>query len=131
MNANVSVSEKAVGQQCDDLATRLGWTVDRLEQRRATTIVRGLPDRRYHRPGQRIWIELKKPGGRLTADQHAWLLSELDAGALATVIDDVHQLARLFHLLARRSSSLESAAREYCRDLVQLCWRRGPRREAR
>jgi hypothetical protein len=122
--------EQDVALACDSLATQLGWAVDRLEQRRASKIVRGIPDRRYHRPGQRIWVELKAPGGKLTATQHAWLLSELDAGAMATVIDDEAQLQHLFTLLARRSSSLESSARDYCRELVRLCWLRGPRREA-
>jgi hypothetical protein len=54
-------------------------------------------------------------------------MSELDAGGMATCIEDVHQLARLFELLARRSSSLESEARRVCQQWVELCWQRGPR----
>jgi hypothetical protein len=126
----MSRTENDVALASDRLAGQLGWIVEKLEQRRASKIVRGIPDRRYHRRGQRIWVELKKPGGKLTADQHAWLLSELDAGAMATVIDDEAQLRHLFTLLSRRSSSLESAARDYCRELVRICWLRGPRWEA-
>lgn len=126
----MSATENNVAAACDALARDLRWNVDRIDQRRRTKIVEGIPDRRYHRPGQRVWVELKAPGGKLTQAQYDWLLSELDAGALAAAVDDVAQLQRLFTLLARRSSSMEAAARDYCRDLVRLCWLRGPRREA-
>jgi hypothetical protein len=121
------ITEAEVGHLCDELGEELGWEVQRYEQRRATRIQEGLPDRRYVRGGQRVWVELKRPGGKLTTDQYVWLMSELDAGGMATCIEDVHQLARLFELLARRSSSLESEARRVCRQWVELCWQRGPR----
>ena len=47
--------------------------------------------------------------------------------AQEAAVDDPAQLQRIFEMLARRSSSLEAAARDYCRDLVRLCWMRGPR----
>jgi hypothetical protein len=122
-----TLREDEVGHLCDELAESLGWTPERYEQRRATRIQEGLPDRRYVRAGQRVWVELKRPGGKLTVDQYRWLTSELAAGGLATVIEDAHQLARLFQLLARRSSSLESEARRVCEQWVELCWQRGPR----
>lgn len=122
-----NATEADVGAACDALAAACGWDVQRYEQRRATRITEGLPDRRLVRPGQRVWVELKAPGGKLTTAQHAWLLSELEAGALATVIESPDQLARLLALLARRSAPLEASARDLCRSWVDLCWRRGPR----
>jgi hypothetical protein len=123
-------TESVIGAQVDELAHVMGWDVERYEQRRATMITEGLPDRRYVHRGKaaRLWVELKRPGGKLTEHQHAWLLAELDAGALATVIDDVQQFAHLARLLSRGGSSLMHAeALAYCRQLVDLCWRRGPR----
>jgi hypothetical protein len=119
--------EAEVGRQCDALAETLGWTVERYEQGRATRITEGLPDRRYVRAGQRVWVELKAPLGRLTTHQYGWLLSELDAGGLATVIHSQDELAYLFSVLARRSSIMEARARDLCREWVALTWQRGPR----
>lgn len=122
-------TETVVTAQLDELAHALGYTVERYEQRRATMITEGLPDRRYvHRGKQlRVWVEAKRPGGKLTHAQHAWLLAEIDAGALATVIDDVHQFFHLARLLSRGSSIMHAEALAYCRQLVDLCWQRGPR----
>ena len=64
--------EADVGRQCDELADAIGWTVERYEQGRATHICEGLPDRRYvYRPrGLRVWVELKKPTGKLLSLIH-------------------------------------------------------------
>jgi hypothetical protein len=126
------LTESAVATQLDQLAAQLGWVVERYEQRRATMITEGLPDRRYvHRGrGLRVWVEVKRPGGKLTIAQHRWLLDELEAGALATVIEDVHQWAALLRLLQRGSSLLHGAALDLCRSWVDLCWQRGPREGA-
>jgi hypothetical protein len=123
------LTESAVAAQVDELATKLGWEVERYEQRRATRITEGLPDRRYvHRGrGLRVWVELKKPGGKLTTAQYRWLLDELESGALATVIEDVEQWASLCRTLQRGSSLLHATALDQCRGWVDLCWRRGPR----
>jgi hypothetical protein len=126
----MTTTETAVAAQVDELAHAMGWDVERYEQRRATMIAEGLPDRRYvHRHKQaRVWVELKRPGGKLTHHQYAWLLAELNAGALATVIDDVQQWAHVARLLSRGGSSLmHAAAHDYCRQLVDLVWMRGPR----
>ena len=82
------VSEKEVGLKCDELATKLGWVVERYEQSRASRITEGLPDRRYvHRISRRrVWVELKAPDGKLTEAQHQWLVTELvNEGAAAVV----------------------------------------------
>lgn len=122
-------TETAVAAQVDALALALGWEVERYEQRRATMIAEGLPDRRYvHRGKQlRVWVELKRPGGKLTTGQYAWLSAELDAGALATVIEDVEQFAALCKILGRGATMMHSAAHDRCRAWVGLCWLRGPR----
>jgi hypothetical protein len=117
-------SEKAVASMCDDFATQAGWTVDRFEQTRASRICLGLPDRRYHGPrGWRVWVELKQPGGKLTPEQHAWLLAELEAGALALPVDDV---AVLIAVHARwRKLYGQADALAYCREVLALVAARG------
>jgi hypothetical protein len=122
-------TETVVAAQVDELAAAMGWEVQRYEQRRASTIHEGLPDRRYvHRAkGLRVWVELKRPGGKLTVNQHRWLLDELEAGALATVIEDVAQFAALTKCLGRGASTMHAAAHDLCRGWVGLCWLRGPR----
>ena len=122
-------TETVVAAQVDELAEAMGWEVQRYEQRRASMIHEGLPDRRYvHRAkGLRVWVELKRPGGKLTTAQHAWLTAELEAGALATVIEDVAQFAALAKTLGRGASTMHAAALDLCRGWVGLCWIRGPR----
>lgn len=119
-----------MGAECDRLAIALFWRVESYEDKRAVRTHKGLPDRRYVRPvkGQRIWVELKAPGGKLTVEQHAFLNSELDAGAMAVVIDDPNQLKYYLNALQRVSSIVESAVREKMMQDVQLCALRGFRK---
>jgi hypothetical protein len=117
-------SEKAVAGLCDDFATQAGWTVNRFEQTRATRICLGLPDRRYVGPrGWRVWVELKKPGGKLTPAQYAWLLAEIEAGALALPVDDVAQLIEVHRRWRRLYGQPEALA--YCRQVLELVKARG------
>lgn len=118
-------TETDVARLCDELAATLGYRVERYEQRRASRICEGLPDRRYVRGNRRVWVELKRPGGKLTEAQHHWLVSELAAGGVATVIDDVPQLATVFRALARSDYMAQQNAVVYCRDLLDLVARRG------
>lgn len=122
-----TMTETEVSQLCDSLAAQLGWTVERYEQRRATRITEGLPDRRYvHRArGLRIWVELKAPDGKLTAAQHQWLVAEQQAGALALVVDSVHVLRHLLSLLRRDGG--RGAALQYCEQTTALIAQRGYR----
>ena len=122
-------TESVVAAQVDELATMLGWEVQRYEQRRATMIAEGLPDRRYvHRAkGLRVWVELKRPGGKLTTEQQRGLRDEREAGGRATVIEDVAQWAALCRTLGRGWSIMHSTAHDLCRSWVGLCWLRGPR----
>jgi hypothetical protein len=123
------MTEQDVGRACDQLAEALGWQVQRYEQGRATRITEGLPDRRYVHwgRGQRVWVELKSPTGKLTTHQYRWLTDELAAGGLATVVHSAASLQHLFTLLARRSSIVEAEVRRLCADWVELTWQRGPR----
>jgi len=125
------LSEGDVARACDKLAEDLSWTVERYEQRRRTKITEGLPDRRYVQRARalRIWVELKAPGEKLSMEQHAWLLSELVAGALATVIDDDAQLQALFRILGRSGSIAQAEAHRRCSELVALTAARGYRRD--
>lgn len=125
------MTESDVTNACDSVATACGWQVHRYEQRRATRIAEGLPDRRYVKAGRFVlWAELKAPKGKLTAEQHAWLLAELDAGGLATCIDDAAQLLALFKTLGRGGSIAKAQAATTCRELVELAAMRGFRRAA-
>ena len=121
----LKVTEKMIGQACDHLAATLGWAVDRYEQGRATRIAEGLPDRRYwHLPRRaRVWVELKRPGGKLTEAQHQWILSELEAGGLATVIEDAQQLSKLLGILSRPLGYHD--AKTLCYDWLALTAKRG------
>ncbi len=122
------MTEADVARECDALAIACGWRVERYEQRRASRITRGLPDRRYVKPGLVLWIELKAPKGKLTAEQHGWLLAELAAGGLATVVDGSEPFRRLLWLLGRSMAKPE--ATRFCRELIDLTVARGYRAEA-
>ncbi|WP_291165293.1 hypothetical protein [Gemmatimonas sp. UBA7669] len=122
-------SEAEVAFACDDFMARAGWIVERYEQRRASHITEGLPDRRYvHMArGFRVWVELKKPGGQMTRQQHAWLGVELMAGALALPVDDVAQLLHLVNLLPKLYGHADALS--YCRSVTALFAERGYRGE--
>lgn len=126
----LGLTEADIGRQCDAAAAQCGWRVESYEQPRATLIQAGLPDRRYVKAGARVWVELKRPGGKLTHAQRGWLLSELEAGGLATVVENPEQLLALLQLLARNSSLMASQARDLCRQWVDMVWQRGARDKA-
>lgn len=121
-------TEAEVTRACDDFALRCGWTVERYEQRRATMICEGLPDRRYHHlpSGWRVWAELKKPGGKLTLAQHTWIIAELAAGGLALPVDDVTVL-RTLHERWKKLYGREDAIK-YCTEVTALVAKRGYRK---
>lgn len=120
------MTEDDVGKLCDDFAIKTGWTVQRLEQRRASRIAEGLPDRRYVIKGlARVWVELKAPNGRLTQDQYQFICDELATGGLAVCIDDVQVFAKLMQDARRGSSSINSALRDRMKELTDLVALRG------
>lgn len=122
-------TEAEVARACDDLARTLGLEVERYEQRRASRITEGLPDRRYHNGpgGFRVWVELKSPTGKLSLAQHTWLIAEQAAGGFALAIDDPQQLAFVWH--RARELYGRAAALEYCVQTTALIAKRGYRRE--
>ena len=108
---------------------RMGWHVERYEQSRATRIAEGLPDRRYVIPGrQRVWVELKRPGGKLTFAQHQWLATELEAGGIAGAVDNLEVLARLLRDAASLNSIAVAEAKRYAREVLGLMVQRGYRK---
>ncbi len=121
----MSRTESDIAAACDALARSLGWAVESYSDARQVRTAPGLPDRRYVRAARRVWVECKAPGGKLTPEQHRFLVSELDAGAHATVIDDDAQLLRLFRDLATMGG--RGAALDYCRALVDQTAARGYR----
>lgn len=125
------MTEDDVVAACDALAAGCRWEVCDYSDKRRVRTTPGLPDRRYVKPGRYVlWVEAKAPKGKLTAEQHAWLLAELDAGGLATCIDDAAQLLALFKTLGRGGSIAKSQAATTCRALVELCAARGFRKAA-
>lgn len=119
------MTEKQVVALCDQLATQLGWRVENYSQSRASMIEEGLPDRRYVHDGRRlrVWVELKRPGGKLTAAQHRWLLAEWHTGSLATVCEGLDTFRALLSLLARDAGRGEALRK--CRELIDLTALRG------
>ncbi len=121
-------TEAEVARACDDLAERMSWKIERYEQGRETQICEGIPDRRYHNGvgGFRVWVELKSPTGKLTLEQHNWLIAEQAAGALALAVDDRQQLVHLWNLTKQLYG--RNAALDYCREVTALIAKRGYRR---
>jgi hypothetical protein len=121
--------EHEVGSMCDMMAELLGWTVEKYEETRGgRRLHRGLPDRRYVKPGvSAIWVELKATGGKLRVEQYPWLMAELDSGGLAVVIDDEATLVPLLKDAASTSSMVRSSLRAQCRGIIELTSKRGLR----
>lgn len=79
----LTLNERDVARACDSLIEQLGGQIVRLEQRRASHIALGLPDRRYRYRGVAFWFELKAENGRLMWDQYQFLRAEYDCGSVA------------------------------------------------
>ncbi len=123
-----ALTESDVVAACDERARAFGYAVEVYSDARRVRTAPGLPDRRYVHPrGVRVWCEAKKPGGKLTREQHAFLTAELAANAHAIAVDDVAQLHRLLQDLARDAG--RGAALDYCRQTVALIAARGYRGE--
>lgn len=131
-------SEKAEQQLCDDLISRIAGKehIVNLSQTRASMITVGVPDRRYRVYGVGLWWETKPEDGKLTAEQHAFLLSELRHGALGGVgtLEDLQRMLVPLQALhsARDSHTRADAiahAAMHCLTLVGQWAARGYRRE--
>lgn len=120
---------------CDDFVARISGRsgVVRLSQRRASNITRGVSDRRYRIHDVAFFYEVKAADGKLTATQHAFLLDELQHGALAAVgtFADLEELVKLLE----RSRSLPWLRRSlvlttHCMGLIQRWAAKGYRHES-
>lgn len=130
------VSEKEVGLLCDNLATQMGYRVERYEQQRASRITEGLPDRRLVHPerGWRLWVEYKAKDGKLTRDQHEWLKAEARAGAWVACVCSVEELAVVLNIA--RNHDIHPATRgsqlyELLEDFAARGYRRVPPKRPR
>ncbi len=88
--------EKDVEQDIDAELVRLGFDVTRLSQPRRSMQTEGIPDRyaRHVAKRMRLWIEVKQPGGTVSADQKRWHKTERAAGGdVITVwsVQDLHE----------------------------------------
>ena len=87
--------ETAIRRAIVDYLRLHGWKVVRIVQ--SALSERGIPDLVAIRDGWHVWIEVKTPTGRLSADQEKWL-SDLKAhGGMCIVargVEDVIPLVR-------------------------------------
>lgn len=118
--------EKDVVAKCDRLATAVGFEVcDFSDTRRVRTTP--CPDRYYRhvRRGLRLWFEVKHPDDKLTREQYAFIMSELDAGGLASCGTDT-DLQTILSLSARVPAG---AVARRCREIVAVWALKGYRGE--
>jgi hypothetical protein len=124
------LGEGQVGQQCDRIATLMGWEVERYEQRRATRI-HVLPDRAYIHRTKRLVLDVELKGmeraSKLTADQYDWLDLRLKASRLATAIDSPHAFQRLLNALIGPYAQQDGL--RICRELLEIVALKGFRTE--
>lgn len=118
-------TETDVERACDALALVMGFEVIRLSQVRASRVHYGLPDRYYRhaKRGIRLWFELKAPGGKLTAEQLAFLTAEHAANGLACCGTD-DDLRAVLVLCARVP---HFAVHRRCGEIVRVWASRGLR----
>jgi hypothetical protein len=83
--------EDEVGHAFDLACEASGWHVTRTSQKRRSRVTPGMPDRFVAHPVHRLyaWVELKAPGGRLSAAQTEWIAAVRSAGCPVLVVDDV------------------------------------------
>ena len=93
-------SELDVANQCDAMAVTMGWLIERYDQRRASGIHKGLPDRRYTKLAKaaRVWVDHKAPGEKMSAEQADWMFAELVANGHAAPIDSMESFVALLRM---------------------------------
>lgn len=122
----MTTDAKRESAQCDELAATMGYRVIKLEQRRASKIHLGTPDRRFQGGRCCFWFEYKFGRDKLSREQHTFLRAELDGGALASC----GGLAELIALLSAISRS-NVAARDCCERQIASYVEKGFRGERR
>ena len=83
--------EKRVEADIIGALRTLGFAVTKTSQPRPSMLTIGVPDLYAAHPrwGLRLWIEVKRPGGKPTAQQVAWHRCERLAGGTVLVLDSV------------------------------------------
>jgi hypothetical protein len=101
----VKLVEKEVTGQIRDFLKAKGWRAIRMQRTvmpgQFQTGEPGIADflfLYYIKPGvtAAVWIELKRPGGKLRPQQIEWIRKELQRGALVWVVEDFPSFADLY-----------------------------------
>ena len=82
-------TEKQVQQEVKNLAHLCGFDVADFSQPRASMQTPGIPDLLLHhrKRGFVVWVEVKRPGGKLSPHQKAWKQMVEEAG-----VEDYHSI---------------------------------------
>ena len=91
--------EKSVQHEIKRAAERLGFVVSDFSQPRASMQTPGIPDLYLTHPAKRFtcWVEVKRPGGKLSDHQRAWHSTASDAGNHVFTCDSVSGLIDALH----------------------------------
>jgi hypothetical protein len=107
----------------------MGWIVQRQEQRRASRIVEGLPDRAFVHRAKRLVLDIEYKGSerssKLSDAQYVWLRDRLESGRLATCIDHPDAFQRLLNAL--RGPYAHTDGLRICRELLDVVAAKGRR----
>lgn len=117
--------ESDVEKACDRHAEAYGYRVVRLSQRRRSGVHPGLPDRRYQGKRGAFFFEVKAADGKLSREQFAFLLAEIEGGNLASC-GGVLELGELLSTLVKAPRN----AMAVCRKHIQVWAGHGFRAEA-
>lgn len=113
-------------QECDSLATGMGYTVTRFSQK-ARAQVPNIPDRYLrHTRGVCLWWECKQGRDKLTRGQYTFLSLELTCNGLAGC-GNVDHLRSVLMLLTRDLG--KPLAQRRCRELIDVLAAKGFRDE--
>lgn len=119
----VELTEKDVQRQVKKVLALYGFTVSDFSQgyrpggrRHGTTRqTKGIPDIYAQHPilKVRLWIEVKRPGGKVSPDQAAWAATETASGGEIWLIDSVDKLiADLKHAVPKWREARNLKAKE-------------------
>jgi len=87
------VLEYSLEQQCRNIVKSLDGIAIKLNPVNA----RGIPDRLVMLPGRIMFIEFKRPGGKVRANQQHWIDRLRSMGLEAHVVDNVDQFMSIIN----------------------------------
>lgn len=122
-------SEKDVQRACDELVRTVAgghaWVVVQTNPPHRMMQSKGVPDRRYRAFGTCFFFELKAPDGKLSQEQHDFLIAELDHECLAAC-GGVAELKKVLEAIRADRGKLRSAvAIQTCRAIIGAWAERG------